>query len=196
LEKRGCATALGAAGITTGDHLAWAAEMRVGLVGVVRRVWAPVGVKVRQQVQQVREWRYLVMAIKVLAGRLWWCWTDAMQREEIAGVVPGWQQNTNLEAVVWDGASSQRSHVVQEVGFPLVQQPGYAPELNPAERLFKELRRVVEGKVYHTIDATVAAIEAELQDWDADPDRVRRLVSWPWIMDTLNQLPGTGTSAA
>jgi hypothetical protein len=53
-----------------------------------------------------------------------------------------------------------------------------------------------EGKVYDTIDAKVAAIEAELQDWDADPDRVRRLVSWPWIMDTLNQLPGPGTSAA
>lgn len=196
MEKRGCATALRTAGITTGDHLAWADEMRVGLVGVVRRVWTPVGVKVRQQVQKVREWRYLVMAIEVLAGRLWWCWTDTMQSEEIAGVVRGWQQNTNLEAVVWDGASSHRSQVVQEVGFPLVQQPAYAPELNPAERLFEELRRVVEGKVYDTIDAKVAAIEAELQDWDADPDRVRRLVSWPWIMDTLNQLPGSGTSAA
>lgn len=196
MEKGGCATALGAAGITTGDHLAWADEMRVGLVGVVRRVWAPVGVKVRQQVQKVREWRYLVMAIEVLAGRLWWSWTDTMQSEEIAGVVRGWQQNTNLEAVVWDGASSHRCQVVQEVGFPLVQQPAYAPELNPAERFFEELRRVVEGKVYDTIDAKVAAIAAELQDWDADPDRVRRLVSWPWIMDTLNQLPGPGTSAA
>ena len=70
MGKRGCATALRAVGITTGDPLAWADEMRVGLVGVVRRVWAPVGVKVRQQVQKVREWRYLVMAIEVLAGRL------------------------------------------------------------------------------------------------------------------------------
>jgi hypothetical protein len=196
LEKRGCATALRAAGITTGDHLAWADEMRVGLVGVARRVWAPAGVKVRQQVQKVREWRYLVMAIEVVAGRLWWCWTDSMQSEEIVSVVRGWQQNTNLEAVVWDGASSHRSQVVQEVGFPLVQQPAYAPELNPAERFFEELRRVVEGKVYDTIDAKVAAIEAELQDWDADLDRVHRLVTWPWIMDTLNQLPGPGTSAA
>jgi len=42
--------------------------MRVGLVSVVRRVWAPVGVKVRQQVQKVREWRYLVVAIEILAG--------------------------------------------------------------------------------------------------------------------------------
>jgi hypothetical protein len=65
-----------------------------------------------------------------------------------------------------------------EVGFPLVQQPAYAPELNPAERLFEELRRVAEGKVYDTLDTKVAAIQAELQRWDANPDRLRRLVGW------------------
>lgn len=163
--------------------------MRVGLVSVVRRVWAPVGVKVRQRVQQVRKWRYLVLAIEVWAGRLWWCWMDTMRSEEIAGVVQGWQQNTNLEAVVWDGASSHRSEVVQGLGFPLVQQPAYAPELNPVERLIEELRRVVEGKLYDTLDAKVAAIEAELRQWDVDAERVRHLAGWDWIRDALSQLP-------
>lgn len=162
--------------------------MRVGLVSAVRRVWAPVGVKVRQRVQQVRKWRYLVLAIEVLAGRLWWCWTDTMRSEETASVVRGWQRNTNLEAVVWDGAPSHRSQVVQELGFPLVQQPAYAPELNPVERLIEELRRAVEGKVYDTLEAKAEAIEAELRKWDVDADRVRRLVGWSWIRDTLGQL--------
>ncbi len=165
--------------------------MRVGLVSVVRRVWAPVGVKVRQQVQKVREWRYLVVAIEVWAGRLWWCWTDTMRSEETAGVVRGWQQNTGLKAVVWDGAPSHRSAVVQDVDFPLVQQPAYAPELNPAERFFQELRRVVEGKVYDSLAAKVAALEAELRQWDADPKRMSQLVGWSWIMNTLNQLPNS-----
>ena len=77
--------------------MAWADEMRVGLVSVVRRVWAPRGVKVRQRVQQVREWRYLVVALEVQAGHLWWCWTDSMQGETTASVVSGWQRNTNLD---------------------------------------------------------------------------------------------------
>ena len=187
MGKRGCGVALQVAGITSGGHLAWADEMRVGLVSVVRRVWAPAGVKVRQRVQQVRQWRYLVVAIEVLVGRLWWCWTNTMRSEEIAEVVRGWQQNTDVAAVVWDGASSHRSKLVREVGIPLVQQPAYAPELNPAERFFQELRRVVEGKVYDTIEAKVAAIEVELREWDTDPDRVRRLVGWSWILDTLGQ---------
>lgn len=170
--------------------------MRVGLVSVLRRVWAPVGVKVRQQVQQVRKWRYLVLAIEVCAGRLWWCWTDTMRSEETASVVLGWQQNTGLEAVVWDGAPSHRSEVVQDLGFPLVQQPPYAPELNPVERLIEELRRAVEGKVFDTLEAKVAAIEAELRKWDVDADRVRRLAEWDWIRDTLNQLPDSNPIAA
>jgi putative transposase len=81
--------------------------------------------------------------------------------------------------------------VVQEVGFTLVQQPADAPELNPAERFFEELRRVVEGKVYDTLEAKVATIEAELRQWDGDPERVSQLVSWSWITDTLKQLPNS-----
>jgi hypothetical protein len=78
---------------------------------------------------------------------------------------------------------------VQELGFPLVQQPAYAPELNPVERLIEELRRGVEGKVYASLEEKVAAIEAELRKWDADADRVRRLAHWDWIKDTLHQVP-------
>jgi hypothetical protein len=103
---------------------------------------------------------------------------------------------TELVAGSLESGEAKRFLDSQEVGFPLVQQPAYAPELDPVERLFEELRRVVEGKVYDAMAAKVAAIEAELREWDADPDRVRRLVSWPWIMDTLNQLPRPKTSVA
>ena len=175
--------------MTRDKQLAWADEMRVGLVSTVRRVWAPRGVKVRQKVQMVREWRYLVVAVEIGTGRLWWCWTETMKSEETASVVRGWQRTTTLDVVVWDGAPSHRSALVKEVGFALVQQPAYSPELNPAERLFEELRRAVEGRLYTSIEEKVAAIEAELSKWDADPDRVRRLVDWWWITDILDQLP-------
>jgi hypothetical protein len=45
-----------------------------------------------------------------------------------------------------------------------VQQSAYAPELNSPERFFEELRRVVVGKLYDTINAKMAAIEAELRE--------------------------------
>ena len=34
----------------------------------------------------------------------------------------------------------------------MVAQPAYSPELNPAERVFEEVRRWVEGRVYESIE--------------------------------------------
>jgi hypothetical protein len=174
--------------VTAGQRIAWADAMRVGLMGVVRRVWGVRGVKVRQRRQMAREWRYLNLAVDVLAGRLWWAWTATMKGEDLVQVVAGWQRNTDLDAVVWDGAPGHQAEDVQSIVFGLVQQPAYAPELNPAERVFQELRRAVEGKVYATLEEKVAAIDAELWKWDAGPERVRHLAGWAWIRHALAQL--------
>ena len=182
--------------MTGEEHIGWADEMRVGLVGTLRRVWAPRGIKVRQVVQLRREWQYLNLAVDVRAGRLWWCWTDTLKGDELASVVGGWQQATDLDAVVWDGAPGHRGAEVAAIGFPLLIQPAYAPELNPAERVFQELRRAVEGRCYPTLAAKVAAIAAELVKLDADPARVRRLVAWPWLSEALDQLPAAQVRAA
>jgi hypothetical protein len=46
-----------------------------------------------------------------------------MSGKGTARVILGWQRNTHLEAVVWDGAPTHRSEEVQVVGFPLVSSP-------------------------------------------------------------------------
>ena len=44
-----------------------------------------------------------------------------------------------------------------------VVQPAYSPELNPAERVFEEVRRWVEGRVYGSIEEKVEAVNAYLR---------------------------------
>ena len=138
------------------------------------------GVKVRQRVQLERQWRYLALAVDGARGRLSWCWIATMTEPAIAEAVRHWRAD-GVEAVVWDGAKGHAGASVRQVGVALVQQPPYAPEVQPAERVFEELRRAIEGKVYATIEAKVAAVEAELAQWAADPARVRRLAGWAWI---------------
>jgi len=162
--------------------------MRVGLMGMVRRVWSPRGVKVRQRRQLRRQWRYLVLAVDGRTGKLWWTWTEDMKQETLVRVLPAWREG-GVEGIVWDNASSHRTAWVRACDVPLIFQPPYAPELNPAERVFQELRRAVEGVCYATIDDKVAAIDAELDRWDADPDRVRRLAGWEWITAAFTSLP-------
>jgi putative transposase len=90
---------------------------------------------------------------------------------------------------VWDSAPSHTAKLVRAVGLPLVALPPYSPELNPAERVFEELRRAVEGLIYADIGQKMAVLDALLADLAADPARVRRLVGWDWITAALAQLP-------
>ena len=104
--------------MTTAAGLVWADEMRLGLRGLVRRVWAPRGVKVRQAQVLTYVWRYLALAVNGLAGTLRWAWTTSMKKEAIATVVAEWQR-AGLEAVVWDGAASHRARLVRDIGLRL-----------------------------------------------------------------------------
>jgi hypothetical protein len=161
--------------------------MRLGLHGQVRRRWTPRGVKLRLKVQVRYVWRYLALAVDP-TGRLRWRWLERFRKEPIAETIAAWQAD-GVGAVVWDNAPSHTAKLVRAVGLPLVGLPPYSPELNPAERVFEELRRAVEGFVYADIGAKMTAVEAVLTDLAADPARVRRLVGWQWITDALAQLP-------
>ena len=144
--------------------------------------------KVRQRVQMTREWRYLALAVDGLRGTLRWCWIANMQGPSIAAAVAAWQAQ-GIEAVVWDGASGHRAPEVRRLGVTLIAQPPYAPELQPAERVFEELRRAVEGHVYATLEEKVAAVERELRALAADPARVKALAGWQWIREAWAALP-------
>jgi len=66
---------------------------------------------------------------------------------------------------------------------------GCRPELNPAERVFEQVRAQIEGAVYPTIADKVAAVEAILAELDIDPERVTSLTGWHWIAENLHRLP-------
>ena len=86
-------------------------------------------------------------------------------------------------------ASGHRHELVRGVGLPLIGLPPYSPELNPAERVFEEVRRWIEGKVYPSLEDKVAAVEAYLTELESNPDRVRGLAGWDWIEDAIQRLP-------
>ena len=59
-----------------------------------------------------------------------------------------WAQESGIDGWVWDGAGGHKDKAVQALDVPQVVQPPYAPELNPVERFFQELRRALEGRVH------------------------------------------------
>ncbi len=189
MEKGGLRDALRGAGVSRETVLGFADEMRVGLRGTVRRVWGRRGVKVRQRVQTVYEWMYLFCVVDGRRGKLLWSWIDSMKSDRIAAAVNGLKRGTDMEALVWDGARGHRSRLVEAVALPTVVQPAYSPELNPAERVFEEARRWVEGKVYGSVEEKMAAVDAYLRRLESDPARVRSIAGWDWIDEAVDGLP-------
>jgi len=178
---------LAEAGVTAEARIVFGDEMRVGLHGQVRRRWCPRGIKLvqRQQIQYV--WRYLMLMVDVQAGRLHWCWLERLRKEVVREAILPW--SSEIDAIVWDSAPSHKAKVVKDIDIVMVNQPPYSPEVNPPERLFEELRREIEGDVYGTIDDKIAKVDAFLNQLASDPARVKQLLGWQWIRDSLAQLP-------
>ena len=187
-KRGGLGEALADAGVTEGTALGFADEMRVGLRGMVREVWGVRGVKVVQPVQVSYKWTYLFLVVDGQRGKVSWTWMESMKTEDIAPAVREVAQDSEVGAVVWDGASGHSSDDAKSTGLATVIQPPYSPELNPAERVFQEARRDVEGVVYASISEKKKAVDESLRGLASDPDRVRSLAGWGWIADNLRSL--------
>jgi transposase len=86
---------------------------------------------------------------------------------EIAQVLRTWK-GAGVKGVVWGHGAFHKAKVVGEVGLRRIYQPPYSPELNPAEGVFEEVRRWVEGCRYERIEAKKAAVEEVLRRLEAE----------------------------
>jgi hypothetical protein len=180
LEKRGLTAQLQEKGCTNISGLGWGDEMRVGLIGQTRRVWAPRGYKIEMAVEYIFEWEYLNLIVNGLLGTISWDWTPNMQSVSIAPVLDNWSEQ-GWKIVVWDRARGHRGTAYENVKVQRIEQPPFSPQLNPAERIFEYLRSKVEGKVYGTMTSKKIAIEAELKKLTCDPEKVKSIAGWHWL---------------
>jgi hypothetical protein len=179
--------ALVGAGVARDAGIVLADELRLGLRGQVRRVLAPRGVKVAQRLQLTYRWAYLLLAVDPRAGTLRWRWLEHCRAGPIREALAAWAP----AAVVWDGHGAHTARLLADLPTARIRLPPYSPELNPAERVFQELRRRAEGRTYATVADKQAVVDAHLRDLAADPARVRRLCGWAWLTAALDALPAT-----
>ena len=83
-----------------------------------------------------------------------------------------------------DGASS---HVSKDLVAPknirLLRLPPYAPELNPQEHVWDELReKEFPNRVFSDLASVVDQLEAGLPRLASNRTALRSLAAWPWII--------------
>ena len=138
-----------------------------------------------QRVQLRYVWSYLLLAVDPLRGRLRWTWILRMNAAHLLPVLTQWK----LPVVVWDGAPAHKAQAMNALETVRIRQPAYSPEVNPAERIFEEVRRHTESKRYDSLEAKQQAAESYLKTLQATPERVKRLCGWDWILHALHTLP-------
>ena len=62
------------------------------------------------------------------------------------------------------------------------------PPSKPYSSLRRSCMRLVEGRVYGSIEEKVEAVNAYLSRLESDPERVRSLVGWEWIKRNVQRL--------
>ena len=95
-----------------------------------------------------------------------------------------WLQPLSVPVVIiWDGAPWHKAKIVQqaaaELGFTLIPLPGYSPDLNPIEGLWKWMRQeVTKNHCHESMRALFDACKAFIDRINTDPQSILSRL-WP-----------------
>ena len=166
-------------------------EHRYGLIPVVRKCWTLRGERPTAPYQTKYEWGYLYSALEV----------DGKNAAQFlclprVDLEMSWLFLAHLAA-----SDPQAEHVVIEdqAGFHLnpelhempariqvIPLPPYSPELNPVEAIGDVIKDRIGNTLWATLEALEEAIGEEVRPIYESAERVRSLVSHPWLIDQVN----------
>jgi transposase len=166
-------------------------EARFGRIADVRRCGCPKPLRPVCQAMVTQEYTYAYAAVSVLDGVL-----DTLILPRVNGAcmqlfldeVAARHPHERI-VMVLDGAGWHHSESLRlPNNLRLLPLPPYAPELNPVEHLWDELReKAFHNRVFDSMDALEDHLEASLRTLESDHDRVRSIVAWPWIINLFRK---------
>jgi len=164
-------------------------EARFGRMARIRRCWAPAPLRPVVHNGYERQFTYVYGSVSPLQGELDWSLSDKMNTPQMAAFLAQVSQAHPQEfmVMVLDGASSHKTKaLVVPENIRLIRLPGYSPELNPAEHIWDEVReKAFPNLVLDQMVLVIERLKTGLSALAADPDRVRSITAWPWIVSLI-----------
>lgn len=164
-------------------------EARFGRLSDPRKCWAPAPMRPVVAVAIVREYTYAYGAVTPQDGALDWMLSAKMDTLNMGAFLDHVSKKHPGEFVlmVLDGAPSHRAHYLRVPdNMALVRLPPYSPELNPAERLWDELReKEFANRVFDSLGAAIAQAARGLKRLENSPEALQSLTGWDWILSSF-----------
>lgn len=164
-------------------------EARFGRMSDPRRCWAPAPIRPMVKVALIREYTYAYAAVSPSDGALTWMVAPRMDRITMQSFLRHVSQQYPDEFIVMvvDGAPSHRALQLEvPKNMELLRLPPYSPELNPAERLWEELReKEFANTVFNSLGAAMAQAVQGLKRLELSPIMLSSLTGWDWILRSI-----------
>jgi len=161
-------------------------EHRLGLLPVIRRVWAPKGQRPTAHVQRQDKWLYVYGFVRPSTGQSWWCLLPTVTTAAFALAVATFARDEGSNAdhravLVVDQAGWHPSpKLVLPEGIELVFLPSASPELQPAERLWGLVDEPVANQAFLDMQALEALLVDRCRTLEADPQRRKAHTLYHW----------------
>lgn len=162
--------------------------MRFGTRTALGRRWTSCGVRPTGEQLIGYEYGYLSVALNPASGELFALILPDMTVEcfqafiDEFGKFVGKQRDIRL---ITDGAGAHRSQRLQIAEqLTLEHLPPYSPELNPVERLFKELRAELKNRIFESLEAVEEAVIEAIKPFLRNGSRVTKLTFYGWLHTT------------
>lgn len=161
-------------------------EGRFGLKVWFRRRWCPVGKRPPWVTEDRYEWTWLYAAVCPHTGESFFLLLPHVDSQCLERFLTEWDAHLGDGSprnvgVVLDNSGAHRSKkVTWPERFEPIPLPPYSPELNPAEQLFRMLRRDLSNRVFESVEKLRDAIGVVLGQWRETPSLLVRLCGYPW----------------
>lgn len=161
-------------------------EARFGRMVRIRRCWSPAPHRPSVSNGYEREFVYVYGAVSPIEGEMDWMISPKMNTEQMTLFLSqvSAAHPEDFIVMVLDGASSHKAKDLHRPeNIRLVALPAYAPELNPQEHVWDELReKEFPNRVFNDLAAVIRQLQRGLPQLSMDRERLRSLTSWPWII--------------
>jgi transposase len=159
-------------------------EARIGLVPIVRRIWAAKGERPIAQQRRAYEWVYVYGFVRPSTGQVEWLILPTVNLElfqlaldffaEAAGA-------TKRVVLIIDQAGWHTSKKLKiPAGLHLLPLPAYSPELQPAEKLWPLLHESVANEYIADMDALEDVLEKRCRELRAQPETIFGHTLFDW----------------
>ena len=160
--------------------------MRYGTRTATKRRWTRQGRRPVCKVKIGYAWGYLFVALCPATGELFACYCSHLDKACFAYFVTEFDKHLQAQGLnsavllIGDKATAHQESLLPD-SIHWQSLPTACPELNPVERFFEELRKLVANRIFENKEQIEQCLSFWIHEYQKQPDNLIQLTQFAWL---------------